>query len=255
MIIYGVTENLRNLLADQNYVQKYSSVPSEKEATRSIWISMLIYIPLTAVFLYIGTTLFAFYSGSEHILGQGISKGDEVFPYFIATEVPAGLKGLIVAAILAAAMSTVDSALNCSATVLFVDFYKRYFKRNIDEKGSVIFLRLSTAIWGLLGTVFALLMIQAESALDLWWQISGIFGGGILGLFILSFLNIRLKLWQGILAIGASIIFITWGTFARDLSETWQWAQCDMDVIIIGAMGTVVLLIVAFAFHLINKGR
>jgi SSS family solute:Na+ symporter len=255
MIIYGITENLRNLLADQNYVQKYSSVPSEKEATRSIWISMLIYIPLTAVFLYIGTTLFAFYSGSEHILEQGISKGDEVFPYFIATELPAGLKGLIVAAILAAAMSTVDSALNCSATVLFLDFYKRYFKPNIDEKGSVVFLRLSTAIWGVLGTGFALLMIRAQSALDVWWQISGIFGGGILGLFILSFLNIRLKLWQGLSAIGASIIIITLGTFVLNMPENWKWLECNIDVIIIGAMGTVVLLIVAFAFHLINKGR
>ena len=63
MIIYGVTENLRNLLADQNFVQKYSSVPTEREARRSIWIGMLIYIPMTAVFLYIGTALFAFYSG------------------------------------------------------------------------------------------------------------------------------------------------------------------------------------------------
>ncbi len=255
MIIYGVTENLRNLLADQNYVQKYSSVATQKEATRSIWISMLIYIPLTVVFLYIGSTLFAFYSGSEHLLGPGITKGDEVFPYFIATEVPAGLKGLIVAAIMAAAMSTVDSALNCSATVLFLDFYKRYFNPHIGEKGSVMFLRLSTALWGLLGTGFALLMIQAESALDIWWQISGIFGGGILGLFILSFLKVRLRLWQGLVSIAASILIITWGTFARDLPASWQWAQSDIEEIIIGALGTAVLLIVAMFFHLRNKGQ
>jgi SSS family solute:Na+ symporter len=132
MIIYGITENLRSLLADQNYVQKYCSVPSEREAKRSIWIAMLIYIPLTAIFLYIGTTLFAFYSQSDELVQAGITKGDEVFPYFIATQVPAGLKGLIIAAILAAAMSTVDSALNCSATVLLLDFHKRYFKPNIN---------------------------------------------------------------------------------------------------------------------------
>jgi SSS family solute:Na+ symporter len=255
MIIYGVTENLRNLLADQNYVQKYSSVSTQKEATRSIWLSMLIYIPLTVVFLYIGTTLFAFYSGTEHILGAGISKGDEVFPYFIATELPVGLKGLIVAAILAAAMSTVDSALNCSATVLFLDFYKRYFDRSISEKGSVIFLRISTAVWGLLGTAFAILMIQAKSALDVWWQISGIFGGGILGLFILSFLKVRLRLWQGLFAIAASIVVIAWGTFARDLPEAWRWAQSNIQEIIIGAVGTAVLLIVALGFHFMNRGQ
>jgi len=63
MIIYGVVENLRSLIADQNYVQKYVSVATEKEARRSVWIGMWVYIPLTALFLYLGTALFAFYSG------------------------------------------------------------------------------------------------------------------------------------------------------------------------------------------------
>jgi SSS family solute:Na+ symporter len=255
MIIYGVTEMLRDFLGDQNYVQKYASVSSIKEATRSIWLSMLIYIPLTGVFLYIGTTLFAFYSGSEHVLGEAITKGDQVFPYFIATELPVGLRGLIVAAIIAAAMSTVDSALNCSATVLFLDFYKRYYKPQVGERDSVVFLRLSTAIWGVLGTGFALIMIQAQSALDIWWQISGIFGGGILGLFILAFLNVRLQLWQGLVSIGASILVITWGTFIRDLPAGWQWLQCDMEEIIIGAVGTAALLVMALLFHFIDKRK
>ncbi|MFC1746864.1 sodium/solute symporter [Candidatus Neomarinimicrobiota bacterium] len=255
MIIYGITENLRNLLADQNYVQKYSSVPTEREAKRSIWIAMLIYIPLTAVFLYIGTTLFAFYSPGGYPLGEGITKGDQVFPYFIATQLPVGLKGLIIAAILAAAMSTVDSALNCSATVLLLDFKKRHFNPAIGERASMIFLRLATVVWGLLGTGAALLMIQARSALDIWWQISGIFGGGILGLFLLSLLRVRLRLWQGLTAIGVSIAVISWGTFARNLPAQWQWAQCDFDAIIIGAVGTAALMGVAGLFGLSNRTR
>jgi SSS family solute:Na+ symporter len=253
MIIYGITENLRNLLADQNYVQKYSSVPTERAAKRSIWIAMLIYIPLTAVFLYIGTTLFAFYSHTDKLVQAGITKGDEVFPYYIATEVPTGLKGLIIAAIVAAAMSTVDSALNCSATVMLLDFHKRYFKPDIGEKASVLYLRLATVIWGLLGVGFAVLMIRAESALDVWWQISGIFGGGILGLFILSLLQVRLRLWQGLVSIAVSIAVISWGTFARNLPESWQWAQCNLDGIIIGAVGPAALMIVACLFGLLNR--
>jgi SSS family solute:Na+ symporter len=252
MIIYGITENLRNLLADQNYVQKYSSVPTESQAKRSIWIAMLIYIPLTAIFLYIGTALFAFYSQSSELAQAGITKGDEVFPYFIATMVPAGLKGLIIAAIIAAAMSTVDSALNCSATVLLLDFYKLYFNPKIGERASVLYLRLATVVWGLLGIGFAVLMIRASSALDVWWQISGIFGGGILGLFILSLLRVRLRLWQGLIAIGVSITVISWGTFARDLAEPWQWFQCNLDRIIVGAVGTAALFIIACIFSLMN---
>ena len=264
MIIYGITENLRNLLADQNYVQKYSSVPTERAAKRSIWIAMLIYIPLTAVFLYIGTTLFAFYSQTDVLAKAGITKGDEVFPHFIATEVPAGLKGLIIAAIVAAAMSTVDSALNCSATVMLLDFHKRYFQTDIGEKASVLYLRLATVVMGLLGIGFAVLMIRAESALNVWWKISGIFGGGILGLFVLSLLRVRLHLWQGLVSILVSIAVISWGTFMRDsflnqfnlqIKESWKWAECNLDGIIIGAVGTVALMIVACLFGLFNRNQ
>ncbi|MHC4462106.1 MAG: sodium:solute symporter family transporter [Planctomycetota bacterium] len=261
MIVFGVVENLRNLLADQNYVQKYCSVATEREAKRSVWIAMLIYIPLTAVFLYIGTTLFAFYSSPEHTLGADITKGDQVFPYFIATELPAGLKGLIIAAILAAAMSTVDSALNCSATVLLLDFNKRYFNPNIGDKASVLFLRLMTVVWGLFGIGFALLMIRAKSALDTWWQLSAIFGGGILGLFILSLLRVRLRLWQGLVSIGASIAVISWATFVRQdfvtehLPESWHWIQCNLDKITVGGVGTVALCVVACLFGLTNRKR
>src|SRR5690606_20670437 len=90
MIIYGITENIRNLMADQNYTQKYSSVATDKKAKKSLWIAILIYLPMTAIFLYIGTTLFAFYSGGGNVLDPTVVKGDEVFPYFIATELPVG---------------------------------------------------------------------------------------------------------------------------------------------------------------------
>ena len=250
MILYGFTENLRNLIADQNYVQKYGSAATEKEAVQSVWISASIFIPLTALFLYIGTTLFAFYSAGTHSLDPSVTKGDQVFPFFIATEVPTGLRGLIIAAILAAAMSTIDSALNCSATVSLLDFYKKYFKPNLDDRASVFFLRASTLFWGTLGTGFALLMIRAKSALDIWWQISGIFGGGILGLFLLALFSARLKAWHGIAGIGASVLVITWGTFLRGDS----WWQCRIDEILVGAFGTAALLLVTLVLQRIRPG-
>ncbi len=255
MIIYGITENVRNLMADQNYTQKYTSVATEKEAKKSVWIAMLIYLPLTAIFLYIGTALFSFYGGESHMLSDAITKGDEVFPYFIATELPVGIKGLMIAAIVAASMSTVDSALNSSATVLFIDFYKKYFKPQASEKDSLRFLRFSTVIWGVLGVAFALLMIKAKSALDVWWQISGIFGGGILGLFLLAIYNVKITKLQGILSVAFSILVIIWGTFLRDLPDSYSWFQCTIDPIIIGATSTAALLGLAILFMLWNKRR
>ncbi len=253
MIIYGVTENIRNLMADQNYTQKYSAVATEKKAKKSIWIAMLIYLPLTAIFLYIGSAMFAFYSGTGHVLDPSIVKGDEVFPFFIATELPVGLKGLIIAAILAASMSTVDSALNSSSTVLFLDYYKKYFRPNASEKSNIGFLRITTIIWGFLGIAFAFLLIDAESALDIWWQISGIFGGGILGLFLLALFNVKISRSQGILSVVFSILIIIWGTFLRNLPLGYAWLECNLDPIIVGAVATVGLILLALVFVAFNK--
>ena len=253
MIIYGITENVRNLIADQNYTQKYSSVRTEKEAKRSVWIAMLIYLPLTAIFLYIGTALFSYYGGDAHLLNEGITKGDEVFPFYIATELPIGIKGLMIAAIMAASMSTIDSALNSSATVFYIDFYKKYIFRGTSKKNSLKTLRWSTIIWGILGIGFALLMIKAKSALDVWWQISGIFGGGILGLFLLAIYNVKITKVQGILSVVFSILIIVWGTFLRALPKPYAWLQCNIDPIIIGATSTAGLIGLALLFMLWNK--
>jgi SSS family solute:Na+ symporter len=253
MIIYGVSENVRNLIADQNYTQKYCSVPDEKKAKKSVWIAMLIYLPLTALFLYIGTTLFAFYAGPDNILGDAVTKGDQVFPHFIATKLPVGVKGLIIAAILAASMSTIDSALNCSATVLFVDYYKKYFKPSASERNSVNFLRLTTVVWGIAGIGVALLLINAQSALDIWWIIAGIFGGGILGLFLLGVFNVNITRTQGITSVIFSILIIIWGSFLRDLPDQFTWLECTIDPIIIGAISTLGLVCLALLFVMANR--
>lgn len=251
MLIYGITENLRNLIADQNYVQKYSSVATEEEAKRSIWIAMFIYIPLTAIFLFIGSTLFAYYATGAHPLPDFVTKGDHVFPYFIATQLPIIVKGLVIAAIVAAGMSTIDSALNCSATVSLLDFRKRFFSPSMTEQQNVFFLRMMTIVWGILGMGFALLMLQAESALNTWWKISGIFGGGILGLFLLALFSVQLSFWQGIITIAISVAVIAGATFPQLLPTTLQWLR--VDSVIIGAVGTAALLIAGSLFAIVNS--
>jgi len=265
MIIFAVVENLRNLLTDQNYVQKYASCPTERAAKRSIWIAMGIYIPLTTIFVYIGTCLWAFYSGGTELQDAGITMAgcDSVFPHYIAHELPPGLRGLIVAAIIAAAMSTISSAFNCAATVSLLDFYKKYVKPDLSDRGGVIFLRLATFVWGALGIGCAVLMLRAKSILDVWWQVSGIFGGPIVGLFLLALIKIRVRLWQGLVSVVASIAVIAWASFLREGSiiegsAVFNWFAswlplCTLDKIIIGAVGTAVLMAVAVVFGLTNR--
>ncbi|MHC4157418.1 MAG: sodium:solute symporter family transporter, partial [Planctomycetota bacterium] len=205
--------------------------------------------------------------------GAGITKQDNVFPYYIATELFMGFRGLLIAAILAAAISTIATAFNCSATIWLQDFHRKYINKNVTDKQSIFILRLLTVIWGILGMVCAGLMIYADSVLDVWWTMSGIFGGGILGLFLLSLLRIRLHLWQGIVAIVASIVTICWGTFCRvsviaGLLEHKWWIsvqfgklldkipyKCNLDTIIVGATATAVMVAAAFLLGLTNRGK
>ena len=108
-------------------------------------------------------------------------------------------------------------------------------------------------IWGIAGIAVALLLINAQSALDIWWIIAGIFGGGILGLFLLGIFNVKIKRNQGIISVIFSILIIIWGSFLRDLPDHLAWIECKMDPIIIGAMSTLGLLLLALLFVLTNK--
>jgi SSS family solute:Na+ symporter len=257
-------------MADQNYVQKYAACSNEKEAKKSIWVATIIFAFMTTAFIYIGTALWARYNGTTILEDAGITrlvdgvmktKQDYVFPHYIATEVFTGFRGLLIAAILAAAISTIATAFNCCATIWLKDFHQKYINKSITDKQSIYMLRLVTVIWGLLGIFFATLMLKAQSVLDVWWTMSGVFGGGILGLFLLALMRVRLKMWQGIVSIVASVLFIFWGVFVRvgaNIPFTNikfpENIACTLDKIIVGALGTGVLVGVAYLLSLMNKG-
>ena len=247
VLIYGIIENLRNFGVDQNYVQRYQVTQSVKDASRSVWIAAIAYIPVSALFLFIGTALFSFYTANAELLPsslEGSLSGDKIYPYFIATQFPVGLRGLLIAAIFAAAMSSIDSSLNCVSTLTLLDFYKRHINPNVDEKKSIKLLRVYTVIWGVLGTVTGLAMIQVRTALETGWQLAGIAGGGLVGLFLLGLMCRWVKPWQAGTAVLASIMSIFWATFARDIPPQWDWLECAWHSRMIGVIGTITLLMV-----------
>ena len=249
VLIYGIFENLRNFGVDQNYVQRYQTTKSVKAASRSVWLAAIAYIPISALFLFIGTALFSFYTANTHLLPpslEGTLAGDKIYPYFIATQFPAGLRGLLIAAIFAAAMSSIDSSLNCVSTLTLLDFYKRYVNPDADDQKSMKMLRAYTVIWGALGTMTGLAMIQVRTALETGWQLAGIAGGGVVGLFLLGFLCRFVKPWQAGVAVSASIASIVWATFARNLPQQWAWLECAWHHRMIGVIGTITLLAVGF---------
>ena len=182
VFLYALAENLKNFGVNQTYVQLYATAKSDKDARACVWAGALMYIPLAAMTFMVGTALFAFYSAQPGLLPEGI-KSDRVFPYFIYTQLPPGIKGLVVAAICAAAT---DSSFNCIATLFHCDIYKRYLRPTVSERESLLVLRISTLACGVIGVAISIAMIRVKTILDAWWTLAGIMAGGMLGLFLLG---------------------------------------------------------------------
>ena len=159
---------------------------TEKDAKRSVLIGGLIYVPVSALFLFIGTALFAYYDSAASLPMelQDVSKSDRVFPHFIVNVLPVGLSGLLVASIFAAGMSTISTSFNSSATVFLTDYYNKYFKKIPSNKESLRVLYISWLIISVVGIAIA--MINVKSALDAWWMLASVISGGMLGLFLLA---------------------------------------------------------------------
>ena len=209
VLIYGIFINLQNFGIDQNYVQRYMTASTDKEAKKSALYGSLLYIPVSLMFLFIGTALFSYYQAGAATLPQGI-QSDRIFPYYIVNNLPAGLTGLLIAAIFAAGMSTVSTSINSSATVILKD----YFGKRIEEKGSgkqsMKILYISSVIFSITGIGIALAMINVQSVLDTWWKLASIFSGGMLGLFLLGFFAKRVTSFAAITGVIAGVILIGW---------------------------------------------
>jgi SSS family solute:Na+ symporter len=240
VMLFGIVENLKNFGVDQNYVQRFLSAKSDKDAVRSMWIGGLTYIPVSALFFLIGTMLFVYYQSAP--TPDLPSKPDQVFPFFIVTQLPSGVVGIVIAAVLAAGMSTLDSSLNTSATVWAIDFYSRWKKIEADDRKLLSITRWTTIIIGAIGTGAALLMIEVKTALDVWWQISAVFGGGMLGLFLLGLIvpGATSKVAQIATIIG--ILVVAWNSLLPRFDLIPQWLALPLHPLLVGLAGTMAIL-------------
>jgi SSS family solute:Na+ symporter len=237
IFLFGLVENLRNFGIDQNYVQRFLSARSDRDALRSLWLGGLLYIPVSALFFLIGTLLFVYY---QTLPDPALpAKPDQVFPYFIVHQIPSGLTGILIAAILAAGMSTLDSSLNSSATVWVLDFYRRHLRPGADERRLLGVTRLATVAVGLVGTIASLAMVHARTALDVWWQISAVFGGGMLGLFLLGLLVPRA---DGRAALAATTLGIAVTAWASMDDASAAWPAFPLNTMLVGLAGTLTIL-------------
>lgn len=256
VLLYGVFINMQNFGIDQSYVQRYKAARSLDDAKKSVWLGALLYVPVSALFLFIGTGLYAFYTAEPSRLPLELAtQGDRVFPHFMITELPPGVTGLVIAALLAAAMSTISTSLNSSASVLLDDVALRLWRPGMTDAGKLFFLRMATVVFGVSGTGIALLMISIKTALDMWWNLAGIFSGGMLGLFLLGVISKRASSAGAAVGTVAGIIVIAWSVFSKSYGAWWSNPLDPLATIITGTLTIFVIGAALRPFTDSGKGR
>lgn len=183
---------------DQDMVQRMLAAKDSKTGTRAVILSGLVDIPVVLIFLVCGMLVYVFWDVQGMALpvnAEGQVESMKIFPYFIIHHLPVGIRGLLVAALLATAMGSLSTALNALATTATRDWYRDVFNPNASEKQLLRAVRWMTV-------AFAVLLI-AVGAVSAWYVVMnpnarilpialGIFGytyGSLLGVFLLGMLT------------------------------------------------------------------
>ena len=212
IVIGGIGQNLSSYTADQAVVQRYMTTSDERLAARSIWTNAVLVIPATLLFFGMGTALFAFYRSHPEKLDSTIST-DQIFPLFIAREMPVGLAGLIVAGVFAAAQSTVSTSMNSTATSVVTDFLRPLNYCSSEEEYLRVARRL-TLLMGVIGTLIGLAFVNPDikSLFDQFIKVIGLFMGVLGGLFVLGAMTTRANSFGALFGaiVGAGVMFLLW---------------------------------------------
>ncbi len=222
---------------DQLIVQRLLAAPNRRSAQTALIASGFVVLAQFALFLVIGVALYAFYQRVEPL--RVFATSDVVFPTFMVTHMPPGIAGLLMAAILAAAMSTLSSSLSSLASTSMMDFYLRR-RPEVSEQRRMRLSRLATICWAVILFALALASRRGGPVLEMGLSIASVAYGAMLGVFLLGALTRRAN-QNGALAgmvCGLGVELYLWA--ATHVAWTW-WV----------AVGTVVTFVVGYAVSLL----
>ena len=165
---------------DQSQVQRVLTSKSIKEAKMALVLGGFLGVIQMFIFLMIGVFLFVYYNGMH------FDNPNDIFLTFVINKMPVGIAGLVIAAVFAAAMSSIDSALNSLATVTTKDIYQKYFKKNADDKHYLKASRYFTLLWGIYAAIFAFFASNLGTVIEAVNKVGSYFYGSLLGMFFLA---------------------------------------------------------------------
>ncbi|MEA1950451.1 MAG: sodium/solute symporter [Planctomycetota bacterium] len=248
IVVVLVGRSLEQLISygsDQTVVQRYLVTPDLREAQKSLWAKGCLTLVGTLVFFGLGTSLWAFYKTHPGLLNI-TGRTDDIFPWFIVHELPVGVSGLLIAGLVAASMSSLDSSMNSMATSITTDFYQRFAKTPKSERHYLNFARCLTVLFGVLGTLLALYFafLQTKSMWDQYIKVIGLFGGGVAGMFVAGIFTRRVH--------GVGIVV---GLFASALLLYLARSHTSLHFFLYGGIGIVGCVIVGYLTSLVLPSR
>ena len=189
MAINGAFYAVQKYATDQTVVQRYLTAKTDKSAINASLLGILLTVPVWTLFMFIGTALFVFYK--QNPIPSDL-RADAVFPYFIMTQLPTGVIGLILSAMISAAVCSLSADLNSLAAVGVEDYYKK-FKPGRTDKQYLYASKVIVVISGLISVGIAMLYLRAgdEGVLGIVFTLYAIFSGGIVGIFLLGLFSAR----------------------------------------------------------------
>ena len=223
---------------DQLIVQRLLAARNQRQSTAALLSSGLAIFFQFSLFLLMGVMLFAFY----HVPSAQFGKADRIYPTFIVSQMPHGISGLLIAAILAAAMSNLSAALNSLSSSSIIDFYMR---RNpqADESTKLRLSRISTLLWaGLLFALAVLSLHKVGRVVEVGLQIASVAYGALLGVFLLGVLT-RRATQRGAMA----------GMLCGFCAELYIWLWTRVPWTWYVAIGTVITFSVGYTASLFTK--
>lgn len=194
LIVFGFVGFMGKKGVEQMNIQRYLSARSGRSAKLALITQPLFTMSVWILLYMVGMSMYAYYSANpdphiDDLVSQGLF--DRIMPYFIVQQFPVGLKGLMVAALLGAAMSTMDSVLNVLSTISVVNIYKRVISPKSTDRQHLIVCRIMTVVWGIVVIGLSLAMMDIQSILKTVQTISGLFVSPLLGVLLLGMFTRR----------------------------------------------------------------
>ena len=244
--LLGTVFLLTETCCGQNSVQRYCASRSTKDARQALWLCLLASMPIWAFYMFLGTGLYVFFqqfpSQEAAEMLSGAQKAEQILPYFVIRYVPPGFAGLIIAAALAAAMSSLDSSINAIATVSIVDIYRRHLVKERDDEH---YLRVAQAV----ATVAAVLMMagavvlihaQTKTLQDAAQILNSLVGGGLLSIFLVGFLT-RVGDGRAVFIGIVCTMLVTGWTILAQYQMLPDWLDTPFDVYYTTIVGNLVM--------------